>query len=200
LFFAGVKHVLKETDSMQVQINQASLELVRGNIVEQEVDAIVNAANSSLLGGGGVDGAIHRAAGPKLLIECVTLRGCATGEAKITKGYRLPARYVIHAVGPRYRGGTHGEAQQLASAYRSSLALATHHNLQRIAFPAISAGVYGYPLHEAAEIALDTVIDYLRCHTDLKLVRFVLFNDETFAAFSRALMQRAPAEFIEPGA
>jgi O-acetyl-ADP-ribose deacetylase (regulator of RNase III) len=185
---------------MQTQINQAILELVRGNIVEQEVDVIVNAANSSLLGGGGVDGAIHRAAGPKLLLECMTLRGCATGEAKITKGYRLPASHIIHAVGPRYRDGKHGEAEQLAGAYRASLVLATQHHLQRIAFPAISAGIYGYPLAEAAKIALRTVTDYLRSHTDIKLVRFVLFNDETFDAFSRALTQQARDTFIEPGA
>jgi O-acetyl-ADP-ribose deacetylase (regulator of RNase III) len=185
---------------MQIHINQTILELVRGNIVEQDVDAIVNAANSSLLGGGGVDGAIHRAAGPRLLVECTTLRGCATGEAKITNGYRLPARHVIHAVGPRYRGGKQGEAEQLASAYRASLSLATQHQLQRVAFPAISAGVYGYPLAEAAEIALRTVLDYLESHADMELVRFVLFNDETFDAFSRALTQQARDRSIELGA
>ncbi|HEX6288657.1 MAG TPA: O-acetyl-ADP-ribose deacetylase [Herpetosiphonaceae bacterium] len=185
---------------MQTQINGCTLELVRGNIVEQEVDAIVNAANSSLLGGGGVDGAIHRAAGPKLGLECLTLRGCATGQAKITKGYRLPARHVIHAVGPRYRDGRHGEAEQLASAYHASLALASQHQLQRIAFPAISSGIYGYPLDEAATIALRAVLDYLGTHDDLRLVRFVLFNDETYDAFCRALTSLTRGESVEPGA
>ncbi len=185
---------------MQARINTCVLELVRGNIVEQEVDAIVNAANSSLLGGGGVDGAIHRAAGPKLLMECMLLRGCPTGEARITKGYRLPVRHIIHAVGPRYRGGQHGEAAQLASAYRASLTLASEHHLEQIAFPAISAGIYGYPLEEAADIALRTVIDYLNTHTDLKLVRFVLFNDDTYGAFRDALSNLMRGASAEPGA
>lgn len=185
---------------MQVQINGCVLELTRGNIVEQTVDAIVNAANSSLLGGGGVDGAIHRAAGPQLLAECMTLRGCRTGQAKLTKGYQLPARHVIHAVGPRYQDGSHGEAELLASAYRSSLTLATQHGLESIAFPAISMGIYGYPITQGAEVAIRTAIDYLTAHAGLKLVRFVLFNDDIYNAFSRALTQVARDISSEPGA
>ncbi len=174
---------------MQVKINDLVLELVQGDIVEQDVDAIVNAANTSLLGGGGVDGAIHRAAGPELLAECRTLNGAATGEAKITRGYRLKARHVIHAVGPRYRDGAHGEAEQLANAYRNSLRRATEAGLKSIAFPAISTGVYHYPLDEAADISLRTVIDYLREHSEIERVRFVLWDSPTLAAFERALNQ-----------
>src|SRR5262245_38597996 len=138
---------------MRFQVNQSTIELVQGNIVDQDVDAIVNAANSSLLGGGGVDGAIHRAAGPQLLAECRALGGCPTGEARITKGYRLAARHVIHTVGPVYHGRAR-DAELLASAYRSSLALAVQHGVATIAFPSISTGLYGYPLGEAAPIAL----------------------------------------------
>lgn len=174
---------------MNVKINQSVLELVQGNIVTQNVDAIVNAANSSLLGGGGVDGAIHRAAGPELLEACRQLNGCRTGDAKITPGFRLTARYIIHTVGPVYRGGQHGEADLLASAHRRSLEIAGENNVQSIAFPAISTGVYGYPLREAAHISLQTTIDYLKTHDDLSLVRFVLWNDEAYAAFQGALTQ-----------
>ena len=174
---------------MQVQINHSTLELMQGNIVDQDVDAIVNAANTSLLGGGGVDGAIHRAAGPELLAECRTLNGAATGEAKITRGCRLKARHVIHAVGPRYRDGRHGEADLLASAYRNSLQRASETGLTSVAFPAISTGVYHYPLEEAAEVSLRTVIDYLRAHPEIELVRFVLFDAPTLAAYQDALQR-----------
>jgi O-acetyl-ADP-ribose deacetylase (regulator of RNase III) len=183
---------------MQFQIKQSLLELVQGNIVEQDVDAIVNAANSSLLGGGGVDGAIHHAAGPELLAECRTLGGCPTGEARITKGYRLKARHVIHTVGPVYRTigrvnwdgdaaeDRRPEAELLASAHRSSLQLASQHGIKTIAFPSISTGAYGYPLDEAAPIALRTVKDYLIDHPEIELVRFVLWDGTARVAFERA--------------
>ncbi len=182
---------------MQVQINQTILELVRGNIVEQRVDAIVNAANSSLLGGGGVDGAIHRAAGPELLAECRTLDGCPTGEARITKGYRLPARYVIHTVGPVYRGSPR-DAELLANAHRNSLQLAVEHGLRTITFPAISTGIYGYPLPEAAQVALGTTIEFLSKDTSLELVRFVLWDQAAFGGFSRVLQQKVHHGGTEP--
>jgi O-acetyl-ADP-ribose deacetylase len=177
---------------MKKHINDSVIELTQGDIVTQQVDAIVNAANTSLLGGGGVDGAIHRAAGPELLAECDTLGGAKTGEAKITGGYRLPARHVIHAVGPRYRDGAHGEAELLASAYRSSLERASEAGLQSVAFPAISTGIYHYPLEEAAAISLGTVIEYVRDHPEIRLVRFVLWDAATLGAYERALQQLLP--------
>jgi len=158
------------------------IEAVRGDITLQEVDAIVNAANSSLLGGGGVDAAIHRAAGPELLAECRLLGGCATGDAKATGAGRLAARHVIHTVGPVWRGGAHGEAELLASCYRRSLELAGTLGCRTVAFPAISAGIYGYPVREAAAIAVETARETMAPRIDL--VRFVLFNHETFDAFS----------------
>src|SRR5262249_17854094 len=155
----------------------ARLKLLRGDIVQQDVDAIVNAANTTLLGGGGVDGAIHRAGGPAILEECRRLGGCPTGGAHITPGGRLKSRYGIHAVGPVYRDGRHGEPELLASAYRRSLVVATQHRVRSLAFPSISTGAYGYPIEAAARIALGTVADYLGSHTDIALVRFVLFSD-----------------------
>lgn len=156
------------------------IELLEGDITHQAVDAIVNAANSSLLGGGGVDGAIHRAAGPGLLEECRTLGGCSTGQAKITRGYQLPARYVIHAVGPVYRDGRHGEPDLLRSCYETSLRLAAENGCRAVAFPAISCGVYGYPMADAARIALTTTAEWLAAHDLPETVRFVLFGQSAY--------------------
>ena len=165
----------------------ARIELVQGNIVEEEVDAIVNAANSSLLGGGGVDGAIHRAAGPELLAECRPIGGCPTGEARITKGYRLKASHVIHTVGPGYRDGAHGEPGSLSSAYRSSLALARDHGCRTIAFPALSTGVSGYPKEEAAAIALETTLSWLAGNRLPEKVTIVLFSAGDLSVYQAAL-------------
>ena len=172
---------------MQISINNTTLELVQGDITQQEIDAIVNAANPTLLGGGGVDGAIHRAAGPELLEECRTLGGCETGDAKITKGYNLKAKHVIHTVGPVYRRAGEQAPTLLASAYRRSLEVASWNGLQSIAFPSISTGAYGYPLEEAALIALSTVLDYLMDHPEFELVRFVLFDGKTLEVYEETL-------------
>jgi len=161
----------------------ARLDVVRGDLTEQDVDAVVNAANETLLGGGGVDGAIHRAAGPELLAECRLLGGCATGEAKATSGYRLPARWVIHTVGPVWHGGGEGEPELLASCHRRSLDVARELGARTVAFPAISCGLYGYPVELAAPLAVEAVREHGH---DLDLVRFVLFGDATYAAFAAA--------------
>ena len=161
------------------------IEVVRGDITTQHLDAIVNAANETLLGGGGVDGAIHRAAGPDLVEECRKLGGCRTGQAKITQGYRLPAKYVIHTVGPVWRGGSAGEAALLASCYRESLILARKHECETVAFPAISCGAYGYPLEEAAEVSVEAVTRELGCHDLPRLVRWVNFDASAYEAWAR---------------
>jgi len=158
----------------------SEIEIILGDITVQNVDVIVNAANNSLLGGGGVDGAIHDAAGEKLLAECRTLKGCETGEAKITRGYKLPARFVIHTVGPVWRGGNHNEKELLASCYRNSLKLASDKGLKTIAFPSISTGVYRYPPEPAAEIALTEIIKFLKDNQIIKKVILVCFSRESY--------------------
>jgi O-acetyl-ADP-ribose deacetylase (regulator of RNase III) len=177
----------------RAQVNDTLLELTTGDITRQQVDAIVNAANATLMGGGGVDGAIHSAAGPQLLQATRLLGGCDTGDAKITPGFQLPARYVIHAVGPVYGTGGVEVGRLLASAYRRSLEVALDHQVRTLAFPAISTGVYGYPVEEAAPIALEATISFLQSHDDLALVRFVLFTSTTEAAFAHALADIARA-------
>lgn len=168
-----------------------------GDITQLEVDAIVNAANKTLLGGGGVDGAIHRAAGPELLAETKTLGGAATGEAKLTKGYQLPADYVIHAVGPIYKDGQQGEAELLAAAYRHSLEVADAKGLKSIAFPAISTGVYGYPLQAATKIAIQTVMDMSASLQTIEEVIFVSFDEETFHLYEKMLNDLQKDENVE---
>lgn len=165
----------------------ARFEIIKGDITEQRVDAIVNAANCSLLGGGGVDGAIHRAAGPELLAECRTLHGCETGKAKITKGYRLPAKHVIHTPGPVWHGGSSGEAEKLASCYRCSLELASQNGCKTVDFPSISTGVYHFPLDKAARIAVDTILGYLAEHPEIERVRMVCFDARTQQSYQAAL-------------
>lgn len=164
-----------------------SIKAVKADITKLQTDAIVNAANNTILGGGGVDGAIHRAAGPQLLAECRTLNGCETGQAKITKGYNLPAKYVIHTVGPVWYGGEQDEPQLLADAYRNSLKLAEEHNLKSVAFPAISTGVYGYPKEEAAHIAIDTIREFLKEY-DMEVV-LTAFSDGDLKRYERILQQ-----------
>jgi len=165
--------------------------ILKTDITTLCVDAIVNAANSSLLGGGGVDGAIHRAAGPELLDECRLLGGCKTGEAKLTQGYRLPAKHVIHTVGPVWRGGESGEPELLASCYRSSFALAREHGLRSLAFPAISCGVYGYPVDAATEIAVRETFAELESSSAIEQITFACFGDDVFTAYQRKLRQSA---------
>ena len=163
------------------------IEIIQGDITKQASDAIVNAANTSLLGGGGVDGAIHRAAGPELLAECRTLHGCRTGEAKITRGYRLPAKFVIHTPGPVWHGGGRGEAELLASCYRSCLELAAEHGCRTVDFPSISTGVYHFPLDKAAGIAIGTIAAFLSAHPEIERVRMVCFDARTKGFYDAAL-------------
>lgn len=174
---------------MLIPIGNSFLEVTMGDITKQDVDAIVNAANSSLLGGGGVDGAIHRAAGPEPLEECRTLGGCVTGSAKITRGYKLKAKHVIHAVGPVYHDGTRGEPAMLRSAYQTCLGLASQTGCVSLAFPAISTGVYGYPMADAARIAFGTIIEYLREHQEIELVRYVLYDTRALEVHERVLKE-----------
>ncbi|MGI8690849.1 MAG: O-acetyl-ADP-ribose deacetylase [Thermomicrobiales bacterium] len=169
------------------EANTDRITVVEGDITQQRVDAIVNAANTSLLGGGGVDGAIHRAAGPGLLAECRTLGGCPTGEARITKGYYLPAEWVIHTAGPVWHGGTHDEDALLARCYRSCFALATQHAIRAIAFPAISTGIYGFPFARATRIALTETTHFLADNPEMEEVRFVCFGTETYRAYLTTL-------------
>jgi O-acetyl-ADP-ribose deacetylase (regulator of RNase III) len=165
----------------------SQIEIIQGDITKLDVDAIVNAANTTLLGGGGVDGAIHRAAGPELLAECRTLGGCRPGEAKITRGYRLPGRFVIHTVGPVWKGGKHHEPETLANCYRNSLQLAVQNEIKTIAFPAISCGAYGYPIPEAAQIALKTARDFLATDDSIDKVTFVLWGEDVYNAYRQLL-------------
>jgi O-acetyl-ADP-ribose deacetylase len=166
---------------------KVNIELIQGDITKLQVDAIVNAANTSLLGGGGVDGAIHRAAGPELLKECSLLQGCPTGEAKITKGYRLPARYVIHTAGPIWRGGNADEEELLASCYKRSLHLAIQHGIKSIAFPNISTGVYHFPKEKAASIAVKTVKEFSESDSNLERVIFICFDEENYRIYQEQL-------------
>ena len=176
--------------------SSGKIDLLRGDITALDVDAIVNAANTTLLGGGGVDGAIHRAAGPELLAECLTLGGCRPGDAKLTRGYNLPARFVIHAVGPVWHGGGQGEAEVLANCYRNSLQLVRDHGLKTVAFPAISCGAYRYPIPEAAQIAVETTREFLGKNDAIEKVAFVVASDEIFSAYQR-LLKKANRGFAD---
>jgi O-acetyl-ADP-ribose deacetylase (regulator of RNase III) len=174
---------------VEVKIGPSILELLEGDITQQDTGAIVNAANTSLRGGGGVDGAIHRAGGPKILEECLQIGGCPTGEARLTRGGNLKAKYVIHTVGPIYKDGFHREPELLASCYRESLKLASLKGIKSVAFPSISTGAYGYPVADAAQIALKTTVTFLKEHPEIERVRFVLFGQTTYQTYAQALRE-----------
>ncbi len=182
---------------MKVRVGSCHLELIEGDITKQETEAIVNAANERLIPGGGVDGAIHRAGGPSIAEEARKIGHCPTGSAVITGAGNLKAKYVIHAVGPRYRDGRHGEPELLASAYRSALKIALDRGINSVAFPSLSTGAYGYPLPEAARIALQTIISFLKEHQRPELVRMVLFGKEAYGAYIEALREIAAKEGLE---
>ena len=188
-----VRHSWIRASSLLIQRSMKNpdgrIQIVQGDITKLDVDAIVNAANTTLLGGGGVDGAIHRAAGPELLAECRTLGGCRPGEAKITRGYRLPARFVIHTVGPIWRGGKHDEARTLTNCYRNSLQLAVENEIKTLAFPAISCGAYGYPIKEAAQIAFKATREFLAVSDNPQKVIFVVWGEDVYDAYREALQK-----------
>ena len=182
---------------VSVALGSSTIEVVQGNITEQEVDGIVNAANTHLKGGGGVDGAIHSAGGPQIMEECREIGGCPVGEAVATTAGHLDAKMVIHTVGPRYQDGKHGEANLLASAYRNAFSVAADQGLKTIATPSLSTGAYGYPMEEAARIAIGAAIDFLGSHHEVATIRFVLLGTETYGLFRRQLEEQAPTQ-VEP--
>jgi len=189
LFGMHMKDSRREVNGMKVNIQKSILEIVQGDITQQDTEAIGNAANSALAGGGGVDGAIHRAGGPSVMSELkARYKGCPTGSAVITGGGNLKAKFVIHAVGPRYSGSPK-DPELLSGAYRKSLELCTQNKISSVAFPSISTGIYGYPVEEASRIAIKTVTDYLKNHPEIKLVRFVLFDSRTFETYEEALKE-----------
>ena len=180
--------------SLNCKIGSSSIELVQGDITDQRVDGIVNAANAELAGGGGVDGAIHRAGGPEIMEACRALGGCSTGQAVATTAGKLPAKMVLHAVGPVYRDGKQNEVGLLASAYTRALELAVEHGLKTVALPSLSTGAYGYPIEDAARVALETAIDFLGSHPQIELLRFVLFDAATLDAYSMVFSELAPTQ------
>ena len=173
--------------------HEGRIEIIQGDITQVQVDAVVNAANTTLQGGGGVDGAIHAAAGPRLLEECMSLGGCEVGKAKLTQGYGLPAKVVIHAVGPYWMGGVRREHQLLASCYQESLSIASMHGMKTVAFPAISCGAYRFPVEQAAQVAIQTILDFLQSDRSIEKVWIVCREDAVYQAFSEALAQVEPA-------
>ena len=190
----------REVSKMEARINQSVLSLIVGDITKESTDAIVNAANSGLRGGGGVDGAIHRAGGPTIMEACRKIGSCQTGSAVITSAGLLKAKYIIHAVGPIYRDGLHNEETLLRNAYTTCLNLAVQHGLKSLSFPALSAGAYGYPLRPAARIALEAVIEYLTGHPEIEEVRFVLFSQDTYDAFAGELQNLLQSGYsMNPG-